>query len=187
MHTKTLTLGIAAVIILAVSALVLWKTMPLSNAPLATSTGSGEVACTMEAKLCPDGSYVGREGPTCEFRACPTATSTSEQPAPGTKVTVTTTLGKSVVALGETITPRKVLEDSRCPIDVQCIWAGTVRVDGTVAGGMGLGQLTFELGKTATTEVNAITLVKVEPVKTSTGSIKDGDYRFTFEVIRRGE
>jgi len=31
------------------------------------------VACTMEAKACPDGSYVGRTGPNCEFTACPTA------------------------------------------------------------------------------------------------------------------
>jgi len=30
------------------------------------------VACTMEAKLCPDGSAVGRTGPNCEFAACPT-------------------------------------------------------------------------------------------------------------------
>ncbi len=29
------------------------------------------VACTMEAKLCPDGSYVGRQGPKCEFAPCP--------------------------------------------------------------------------------------------------------------------
>ncbi len=29
------------------------------------------VACTMEAKLCPDGSYVGRIGPKCEFAECP--------------------------------------------------------------------------------------------------------------------
>ncbi len=29
------------------------------------------VACTMEAKLCPDGSAVGRSGPNCEFAACP--------------------------------------------------------------------------------------------------------------------
>lgn len=29
-----------------------------------------EVACTMDAMLCPDGSYVGRSGPTCEF-VCP--------------------------------------------------------------------------------------------------------------------
>lgn len=29
------------------------------------------VMCTMEAKLCPDGSYVGRSGPNCEFAPCP--------------------------------------------------------------------------------------------------------------------
>lgn len=28
-------------------------------------------ACTQEAKLCPDGSYVGRTGPNCEFALCP--------------------------------------------------------------------------------------------------------------------
>ena len=28
-------------------------------------------ACTMEAKLCPDGSYVGRTGQNCEFSPCP--------------------------------------------------------------------------------------------------------------------
>lgn len=33
-----------------------------------------EVACTMEAKLCPDGSYVGRSGPKCEFTPCPETT-----------------------------------------------------------------------------------------------------------------
>ncbi|HBK33459.1 TPA: hypothetical protein DEP34_01865 [Candidatus Uhrbacteria bacterium] len=35
------------------------------------SSGSGQVACTQEAKLCPDGSYVGRTGPKCEFAQCP--------------------------------------------------------------------------------------------------------------------
>lgn len=29
------------------------------------------VACTMEAKLCPDGTAVGRTGPHCEFAPCP--------------------------------------------------------------------------------------------------------------------
>lgn len=33
--------------------------------------GSGTVACTMDAKICPDGSAVGRTGPNCEFAACP--------------------------------------------------------------------------------------------------------------------
>lgn len=29
------------------------------------------VACTTEAKICPDGSSVGRTGPNCEFSQCP--------------------------------------------------------------------------------------------------------------------
>jgi hypothetical protein len=29
------------------------------------------VFCTMDAKACPDGSYVGRVGPSCEFVPCP--------------------------------------------------------------------------------------------------------------------
>jgi hypothetical protein len=33
------------------------------------------VFCTADARLCPDGTYVGRSGPKCEF-VCPGATST---------------------------------------------------------------------------------------------------------------
>lgn len=29
------------------------------------------IACTQEAKLCSDGSAVGRTGPNCEFAKCP--------------------------------------------------------------------------------------------------------------------
>lgn len=35
-------------------------------------------ACTMEAKQCPDGSYVGRTGPNCEFTECPESDSEDE-------------------------------------------------------------------------------------------------------------
>lgn len=36
-----------------------------------TSTPEG-MACTMEARLCPDGSYVGRNGANgCQFDPCP--------------------------------------------------------------------------------------------------------------------
>jgi len=36
------------------------------------SKSSAPIACTLEAKICPDGSYVGRTGPRCEFASCPT-------------------------------------------------------------------------------------------------------------------
>jgi hypothetical protein len=30
-----------------------------------------QIVCTQEVKLCPDGSYVSRTGPNCEFTECP--------------------------------------------------------------------------------------------------------------------
>lgn len=46
-----------------------------TETPISTDSASPKstmVACTMDAKLCDDGSYVGRSGPKCEFTACPT-------------------------------------------------------------------------------------------------------------------
>lgn len=36
-----------------------------------TGAERGAIACTQEAKLCPNGSYVGRSGPSCAFAECP--------------------------------------------------------------------------------------------------------------------
>jgi hypothetical protein len=41
-----------------------------TSVPPNTSDGGG-IACTMDAKVCPDGSAVGRQGPNCEFAKCP--------------------------------------------------------------------------------------------------------------------
>ena len=40
---------------------------------LSACANQSQIACTMEAKICPDGSAVGRTGPNCEFEACPEA------------------------------------------------------------------------------------------------------------------
>ncbi len=42
-----------------------------SGGKLLTPTPTMAVACTMEAKICPDGSAVGRVPPTCDFELCP--------------------------------------------------------------------------------------------------------------------
>ncbi len=39
--------------------------------PEITIPEDDQVFCTMDAKLCPDGSSVGRGGPNCEFAPCP--------------------------------------------------------------------------------------------------------------------
>lgn len=36
------------------------------------TNSQNQTACTQEAKQCPDGSYVSRTGPNCEFTQCPT-------------------------------------------------------------------------------------------------------------------
>ncbi len=45
-----------------------WKVSSSSSVPL----DNEQVFCTADAKECPDGSYVGRVGPSCEFAPCPT-------------------------------------------------------------------------------------------------------------------
>ena len=40
---------------------------------------SGGPACTTEAKMCPDGSGVGRTGPNCEFAPCPSGQEAPQQ------------------------------------------------------------------------------------------------------------
>ncbi|MFH1423540.1 MAG: hypothetical protein ABIG29_01100 [Candidatus Nealsonbacteria bacterium] len=50
-------------IIIAAGAAVWW--VGTNKAP------AEQVSCTLEAKLCPDGSAVGRTGQNCEFTACP--------------------------------------------------------------------------------------------------------------------
>ncbi len=52
-----------------------WPESPTNQNTNPTSTEP--VVCTMEAKLCADGSYVGRTGPKCEFAPCPSVSSTT--------------------------------------------------------------------------------------------------------------
>ena len=42
-----------------------------------TPDPNSQVVCTQDAKECPDGSFVSRQGPTCEFAACPTGNASS--------------------------------------------------------------------------------------------------------------
>lgn len=67
---------------LAVLSMLIWY-KPLSRA----SNPIEATMCTMEAKMCPDGSYVGRSGPQCQFAACPTDNwKTSTDPVTGSSL-----------------------------------------------------------------------------------------------------
>lgn len=161
-----------AVALALVAGACLWWAQP-SWFPLPQSGG---VACTMEAKQCPDGSYVGRQGPNCEFAACPAAS---------TSATVSARIGQAVSALDVALTPEALLEDSRCPVDVQCIQAGTVRMRAELRSGLGTAKQVFILNQPITTEVEIVTLVAVSPEPHSGQTIAAGDYIFTFEIKKR--
>ncbi|MDP3735123.1 MAG: hypothetical protein Q8R39_01695 [bacterium] len=66
MHKRT-TIVSLALIIAAAGGYVLYASI---IGDVTQDSGSTQ-ACTEEAKLCPDGSTVGRTGPNCEFAACP--------------------------------------------------------------------------------------------------------------------
>ena len=144
-----------------------------------TEPAPDTVVCTADAMQCPDGSYVGRSGPRCEFVCPEPATST---PA---ATTVQTTIGKSVHALDVDIVPLEVVSDSRCPIDVECIWAGTVELKANVRSGLGTSNVVFTLGKPITTEAEQITLVHVLPAPKQNTTIAPSAYIFVFEVNKR--
>jgi hypothetical protein len=94
-------------------------------------------------------------------------------------------IGESGPAIGVRITVHEVLEDSRCPIDVTCIWAGTVRVRATLESGLGTAEQVFELDTPITTEVEEVTLIQVGPFPEEGVSIEDSDYTFIFEIKKR--
>ena len=131
-------------------------------------------ACTMEAKLCPDGSYVGRTGPNCEFAECPVGTTPV-----ATSTTAVLALGDKVIVNAVVISPKSLAEDSRCPVDVQCIQAGTVRV----AVAVGTDEVIFKLGEPRTVAQMTMTPTSVVPSqKNSKVTVAPADYRFTFTI-----
>lgn len=97
---------------------------------------------------------------------------------------IESTIGSRVSTLGISIVPQEVLEDSRCPSDVQCVRAGTVRLSAQFAfdatGATTTDVLT--LGVATTTGGYRIELLSVDPVPKSDADINPQDYQFRFEV-----
>lgn len=95
---------------------------------------------------------------------------------------VTSKIDQSVQAGDIAITPREVLEDSRCPSDVVCIQTGTVRVRATVSSSAGERVQEFTLGKPVQVGEATVTLVEVAPYPKSSMTMTPGNYAFTWEI-----
>jgi len=95
-------------------------------------------------------------------------------------------LGQAAEVNGLRLRPLDVLEDSRCPARVQCVWAGQVRIRVAVGtpGGGEISRHELTLGKPEIIHGGALTLVHVEPAKGTLPSMERDAYRFTFTYIR---
>ncbi|HQT83081.1 MAG TPA: hypothetical protein PLW99_02955 [Candidatus Paceibacterota bacterium] len=91
------------IVIVAVTVLIALWVVDTRTAP----APAGQ-ACSLEAKLCPDGSAVGRVGPDCEFAPCPTATTTPSGTPPGTSGV------RGTVSLGPTCPVMRNPPDPQC-------------------------------------------------------------------------
>lgn len=150
-----------------------------------------DVVCTKEAKICLDGSSVGRVGPQCEFAPCAasveTEASSTPNPRPiGSDTTTTVTqmlsLNQRVTVGGVTLMPTVLLEDSRCPIDVQCIQAGTVRITAQIKDAQSTDIVTLTLGKAMQFRGTIIAFTSVTPAKKFNSSTATSTYQFTFTI-----
>ncbi len=90
-------------------------------------------------------------------------------------------------ALGETVrvgsmlaTPRSVVEDSRCPQDVQCIQAGRVVVSTRLDGDGWSETVPLTLDEPYPVQGGTVTLVSGRPEKWSERRRPRSEYRFVF-------
>ncbi|HEV7644676.1 MAG TPA: hypothetical protein VGO50_12085 [Pyrinomonadaceae bacterium] len=81
-----------------------------------------------------------------------------------------------------------VTEDSRCPADVDCVWAGNakVKIQVWVRGGE---TKVFELGtnggdKAGQADAYRVELVSLTPARHSKRKIRQNDYRATFSIMK---
>jgi hypothetical protein len=75
-----------------------------------------------------------------------------------------------------------VIEDSRCPLDVTCIWAGEVKVQLEIDDTRATSPLEIIEGGSAAAGGYRVTVVRVEPQPVSTARIAPQAYRVTLTM-----
>lgn len=79
-------------------------------------------------------------------------------------------------------TPMVIREDSRCPVDAQCIHAGTVVVETRIDGAGWRETTDLSLGESYSTHGISFVLSDVLPEREAGKDLAASDYRFVYEV-----
>lgn len=90
-------------------------------------------------------------------------------------------LGQRVYVDGPVVTPLQVLEDSRCPANVMCVWAGQVRLKVRVATGRKSREMILINNQPVQVADGQLTLTGVTPDKVVGSPGMPPPYRFTFQ------
>lgn len=90
-------------------------------------------------------------------------------------------LGEIAAVDGTKVRPDRIIEDSRCPADVQCIQAGWLIVKATVIGGGWSKQVDLTLGIPVSVADGMLTLVDATPVLISGHTAMSSTARFSFK------
>jgi len=94
-------------------------------------------------------------------------------------------LGQVAVVNGIMIRPIEVVEDSRCPAQARCVWAGRLVVRARMNGSGWTQIRDFELGVPQAVDWNHVTLIAAEPQKQAEVEFDPRLYRFTFTASGR--
>lgn len=92
-------------------------------------------------------------------------------------------IGQTVHVNGPRVTPIAVLEDSRCPAEVDCAWPGQVRLSVRVHLGSGSQIRELATGRPIRVADGTLELAQVMPLRSSKAAIPPGDYRFAFRFM----
>lgn len=92
-------------------------------------------------------------------------------------------LGEAVQVDGPRVTPLQVLEDSRCPMNARCVWAGQVRLKVRVHLGARDEERELTSGKPIPVADGALELVEVQPDRVAGETLDPKNYRFGFKFM----
>ncbi len=85
---------------------------------------------------------------------------------------------------GPSVTPLELLEDSRCPAEVMCVWEGQVRIKARIHLGSGDEIREMTMGKPIQVADGTLNLVQVLPEKGKRSEeAPEAEYRFGFRFM----
>lgn len=101
----------------------------------------------------------------------------------GAEVTLAPGATFAVKSAGLSVRFVAVIEDSRCPRDVTCIWAGQVKIQLEILqSSQPLSRVEVLAGSSVAAGEYAVTLVRVEPEPVTGARIATQDYRATLMI-----